>query len=147
MHSPCQLWAPEAYWGLPDHVKNAYRCGPGRGILEKLIPDVWRFGWPLVRPLVITPACAVHDYMYAEGPDSEDHRYLADRVFKNNMIRLVECARTCWPVTRVRLRKCNIYYGAVRTFGGPAFWASRNPASEVHFVDVDPSLWLPKKNC
>ena len=132
----CRLFAPEAYWKISEEERFLYRCGPGKGILEKLIPDTWRFGWPFVPVLRITQACSVHDFMYsADGPDTIEQKELSDRVFRNNLIILVELAskrysRFYFPITRYRLRLVNVYYRAVRDFGGPAFWSAR----ESHIV-------------
>jgi len=125
------LWAPEDYWSLTESERAEFRCGPGRGILEKLIPDVWRVGFPIVRPLCVTPACQIHDHCYGTGPDTIEWKEVSDRAFRNNLIRLVENAGGPRAIVWMRLRKCNIYYMAVRDFGGPAFWAGRNKESEL----------------
>lgn len=137
----CVLWAPEEFWLLSDDDLQLYRCGPGRGILEKLIPDIWRFGWPLVKPLVITPSCRIHDFCYETGPDTIAWKNKADRGFQNNMIRQVEFEAACYsrwlyPITMVRLKKAQAYYHAVKIFGGPAFWSGRNPTSQTGLCRV-----------
>jgi hypothetical protein len=125
------LWAPEEYWGLDESERESFRCGPGRGILERLIPDVWRVGYPFVRPLRITPSCAIHDYCYGSGPNTIEWKEVADRAFRNNLIRQVEDAGGPKVIVKARLRRCNLYYRCVRDFGGPAFWAGRNKKEEL----------------
>lgn len=139
LKTECELWAPSEFWMLPEEEKEAYRCGPGRGILEKLVPDKWRFGWPLVPVLVVTPSCQIHDFCYAWGPDDIEWKQVSDRAFRNNMVRQVEHAaskysRVFYPVTLLRLRKARLYYEVVDRFGGPAFWKGRNPASEMAMI-------------
>jgi hypothetical protein len=125
------LWAPEEFWQLSEAERAEFRCGPGRGILEKLIPDVWWVGFPIVRPLCVTPACAIHDHMYGTGPNTIGWKGVADRSFMNNLIRLVENAGGPRAIVCRRLDRCNLYYKFVRDFGGPAFWAGRNKESEL----------------
>jgi hypothetical protein len=125
------LWAPEEYWDLAESEREQFRCGPGRGILERLIPDVWRVGYPLVRPLCVTPSCAIHDYCYGSGPNTIEWKETSDRAFRNNLIRLVENAGGPRAIVWARLRRCNLYYRCVRDFGGPAFWAGRNKKEEL----------------
>jgi hypothetical protein len=136
----CELWAPEKYWLLTDEQKKEFRCGPGRGLLEKLIPDTWWIGWPLVPKLVITPSCSIHDFCYFWGPNSIKWKEISDRGFKNNLIRQVEIAaqgysRLLFPITRLRLKKAGIYYAFVDRFGGPLFWKERNRTSELSLVE------------
>lgn len=128
----CELWAPAEFWELPEVVRNQYKCGPGRGILEKLVPDVWYFGVPFVKPLRITPACRIHDYMYQYGPDEIWWKEKADRALLNNMIRMIEFYPAWRIVKSVRYKKAAVAYQAVKIFGGPAFWAGRNPKEERH---------------
>lgn len=128
----CELWAPHEFWQLPEHIRKSYRCGPGRGALELLVPDVWYFGWPLVKPIRITPACSIHDYMYEQGPSEIWWKDKADRVFLNNMIRLIEAFPAWPPIIKIRFRKAQAYYRAVKLFGGPAFWSGRNRPEDLH---------------
>lgn len=134
-----QLWAPAEYWLLSAEEKANYFCGPGRGIVETLVPDVWRIGFPLVKPLVITPSCSIHDFCYQWGPDTIEWKWTSDRGFRNNLIRQVEYAasqysRLYYPITRIRMFYTQRYYKAVRIFGGPAFWKGRNKCTELGSV-------------
>lgn len=135
-----KLWAPTEYWFLTEDEKAHYKCGPGRGILEKLIPEKWYFGWPLVKPLVITPSCSIHDFCYEWGPDTAEWKCTSDEGFGNNLVRQVEFAalhysRLYYFVTRIRLRYAHAGYLAVKKFGGPAFWNTRNKQEEMGFVN------------
>ena len=73
----------------------------------------------------ITYACHIHDFMYNEGRTIEDKQE-ADRVFLNNMFRLIErdkhkFYKPAW-LQRIRAKS---YYKAVDLFGGSAFWAGK----------------------
>lgn len=96
-------------------------CGT-EGWKGKLVPDS-------VYGLTITAACQPHDWMYYEGETDADKK-IADRVFLNNMVRIVkeEGGLLEW----LRLRRVKKYYLAVKYFGGDAFWAGKNkPEEEV----------------
>jgi len=78
--------------------------------------------------LDISECCRIHDFMYGCGEREED-REEADRVFLNNMVRLISdgiCLLR--PLRRWRAKQ---YYWAVRYFGGPAFWNDKNDAKEM----------------
>jgi hypothetical protein len=143
----CKLWAPVKYWELSEKERQNFKCGPGRGILEKLVPDKWRLGWPLLKTLSITPSCAIHDFCYAWGPDTIDWKNEADRAFRNNLIRQITAAAQDYsyfyfPITRARLMKAEIYYQFVVQFGGPSFWAGRNHFKEMSDPFSD-KTWNP----
>ena len=121
-----ELFAPPEYWRLTDEERDRYRCGPGRGVLERLVPEN-------IYGLCITPACGIHDFMYFIGEDDYD-KTDADDVLLNNMVRIIEAHTTNQVLLCLRLRRAKTYYQAVKVFGGPAFWNSKNKASEVGLV-------------
>jgi len=71
-------------------------------------------------------ACTIHDWMYNEGRSIEDKKE-ADRVFLNNMYRLIERDKHKWfkPTWLQRIRAKG-YYKAVEYFGGSAFWMGKS---------------------
>jgi hypothetical protein len=115
-----KLYAPQAYWlyssdQLADLVNG---CGPS-GWKGEFVPDhlLW---------VSIKEACNIHDFMYLVGQTEAD-REEADRVFLNNMLRIVEEQSSCW-LTRYARRKLALhYYSVVRDMGGTYFWADKNP--------------------
>ncbi len=112
------LYAPEAYWLLSPAAKAEIVNGCGTaGWKGKLVPGhlLW---------LSIKEACDIHDYMYYVGTCLADKEE-GDRVFLNNMLRIVE-SESVWFLKRRRRHMAMDYYGAVRDFGGPAFWADKN---------------------
>jgi hypothetical protein len=123
------LFAPEAYWKLtPEQKANIVNgCGPGR-FGSMIVPDsLWG--------LSIKEACNIHDYMFAVGETNED-RDEADRVFLNNMLRLIDAAGGWWAVKALRRQAAVKYYRAVADFGGPAFWSGKNKPSELQEVTI-----------
>jgi len=128
-----KLFAPESYWTAKAHghvhefVDGG--CGPGK-FGDWLVPDT-------ILGVNVTPACEIHDWMYLMGRTIED-KNKADRAFRNNLIRLIRAAKRprlvpkcIWRrITRWRLRTAQLYYEAVRDFGGHAFWEGKNKNSE-----------------
>jgi hypothetical protein len=123
------LYAPEAYVSASPEVRAQVTngCGPG-GWKFDIVPDT-------IYGLNITEACNIHDWMYTVGEDlaAKDE---ADRVFLNNVLRLIEAAQGFWakllrPLRRVRARE---YYEAVHVFGGPAFWDNKNAHTSLLVV-------------
>lgn len=112
------LFAPEAYKKLTAVALAAIANGCGAiGWKIDLVPDtLWGLG--------IRAACDIHDYMYHTGETIEDKNE-ADRVFLNNMLRLIVAKTKYKWLRRLRRRRALIYYFAVRHFGGPAFWAGK----------------------
>jgi len=62
--------------------------------------------------------------MYAKGKLIDD-KHEADRVFLNNMVRVID-TESCRILRALRRYRAMSYYNAVRDFGGPAYWANKN---------------------
>ena len=108
------LDAPQEYWSIDEATLNmiAGGCGPGT-FGDKLVPDaIWG--------LSITPACEVHDFMYARGKTSAD-REVADHVFLENMLRIIDRESANWFMRTIRRWRAMTYYSAVREGGGQFF--------------------------
>ena len=124
------LWAPETYWKAPkSEIKRVCNgCGTA-GWKGDLVPDTMWF-------LDVSPACQIHDYMYHEGRTQEDKEQ-ADRVFLNNLNRIIE-ADSEWKILKIlRRRRARIYYEAVKYAGGPAFWSGKNKDSNLNSARID----------
>jgi hypothetical protein len=119
-----KLFAPQSYWNAPLAVKEEITGGCGTGKLgDYLAPDTVWF-------LSIKKACQIHDWMYFIGETYEDKKE-ADRVFLNNMNRIID-ANTKWFWLRRRRRaRAKFYYKAVKYYGGRAFWKGKN--SDVEY--------------
>ena len=73
----------------------------------------------------ITSACYIHDYMYNDGVTIEDKEE-ADRVFLNNLLRLIDRDKHKWyKPTRLQRIRAKEYYLAVKYFGACAYWAGK----------------------
>lgn len=121
------LYAPEEYWLLTDSERACISNGCGaKGICGWIVPDrIWG--------LSITEACNIHDFMYFMGETKEDKEH-ADRVFLNNMLRLIE-VNTKWDwLKKLRAKRARTYYRFVCEYGGPAFWAGKNAPEKLGMV-------------
>ena len=109
-----RLYEPYSYTTATCHEKKKVcnGCGSAKAKFD-FVPDS-------IYGLKITPACNIHDWMYHKGKTIEDKQE-ADRVFLNNLLRLIEAQsnRLMKPLRRRRALK---YYEAVVLMGGPAFW-------------------------
>jgi hypothetical protein len=119
-----QLYAPPYFVAASAEVRAVVTngCGPSGWKVGIITDSIWGVD--------IRPACDIHDWMYAEGetPAAKDE---ADRVFLNNMLRLIDAAGGCRLLQWLRRIDARTYYEAVQHFGGPAFWAGKNPAANI----------------
>ena len=101
----------------PDYdeslVYESGGCGPGSGLGDKFVPDA-------ILGLSIRDACLIHDFYYRYMDKSIECKKEADRVFLNNMVRII--VDKGGALKCVRLRIARKYYQVVKYFGGPAFW-------------------------
>ena len=116
-----KLYAPELYWALTPAGKKEFCNGCGAKGLGWMVPEsIWG--------LDISEACNIHDFMYAMGIDEED-RESADRVFRNNMLRIVKTGSK-WLLP-FRVARVLFYYLMIQCVGGVAFWSGKNePGTE-----------------
>jgi hypothetical protein len=106
---------PYSFWDAPPK-ETAGGCGPGEGLGDRLVPD------HLVG-LSIKPACAIHDFMYLYGGRNDADKKLADKVFRQNMKRIVDAAGG-W-LKRPRRTLAYLYYLAVAFGGETAYWNAK----------------------
>lgn len=113
-----KLFAPETYWSATPEERKTICNGCGTaGWKGKLVPDTM---WGLD----ISKACNIHDWMYHYGK-TEAERCEADRVFLNNLIRIIN-TEGGW-LASLRRYRATTYYNSVHNYGGPAFWDNKNP--------------------
>ena len=112
-----KLFEPQSYKDAPPAeirlICNG--CGAANAKFD-FVPDrIYR--------LKIGAACEIHDWMYHKGVTIQDKQE-ADRVFLNNLLRIIEAEsnRFMKPLRRRRALK---YYSAVVDFGGPAYWSNK----------------------
>lgn len=118
-----ELFAPADYRQATAEQKRDICNGCGTKGLGGLITPDTLYG------LSINAACDIHDWMYVFGRTIADKEE-ADRVFLNNMLRIIE-AKSGLLLRWLRRRRAMTYYSAVRDFGGPAFWAGKNAPEEL----------------
>ena len=124
-----KLFAPESYYSDSRVNEVVGGCGPGKGFGDWCVPDrIWGVS--------IIDACKIHDWMYWIGRTKEDKEE-ADRVFLNNMLRIIE-AYDGWSrfLNGFRRYRAVTYYNAVRDLGGPCFWNEKNNDSEFREVSL-----------
>ena len=140
------LWAPDEFWLTLDNdpqdlAKVCNGVGSETSWTYHFIPDtIWG--------LNVTPASDIHDWMYSFPMDFDTEadgllwKDKADRVLRNNLVRLFEAAeaqsgivgwwaRRCGGARRIRAQT---YYEVVSNFGGPSFWEGKNKPSNVGVV-------------
>jgi len=124
-----ELYAPERYWNLTAEQHHAFTNGCGTGGWKgELIPEtVWG--------LSVSDACDIHDFMYAVGATIADKEE-ADRVFLNNMLRIIDAAGGFSWLKALRRRRAHVYFEAVSHFGGPAFWNDKNSEARLQEVAI-----------
>ena len=101
---------------LPTLMEVCDGCGAS-GAKFDFVPD-------RIYGTYIGYACFIHDFMYDEGHTIEDKEE-ADRVFLNNMLRLIERDRKWYKPTKLQRFRAKGYYRAVKYFGGPAYWKGK----------------------
>lgn len=101
-----------------DYIKDNDCNGCGTGWSAKIIPNTIYF-------LSIKAVCCVHDYMYEVGKNIKDKEE-ADRVFLNNLLRVIEAKKAWYYPHFLARRRALKYYEAVKNFGGSAFWSGKN---------------------
>ncbi len=145
MSNPLKLYAPKEYW---DAITDAKKDDEKKTELEKILNGCGAEGWKsalvpeTLWGLSVTSACNIHDWMYTFPKISTiEDKELADRVFLNNMVRIINhhhendsCVIGC-ILKKLRLRRARIYYEAVSLFGGDAFWAGKNTDDNFQMLE------------
>ena len=112
-----ELYAPTSYTDASNDEREKVVNGCGAaGSKFDFVPDT-------ILGLNVSCCCHIHDWMYDKGATLEDKKE-ADRVFLNNVLRVIE-DKGGW-FKRWRRRIAYGYYIAVKKFGGPAYWANKN---------------------
>ena len=137
------MTAPDAFWNNfsnqnCDFLKLVNGCGPEnlggwkREILGWFAPD-YAWGLPILLP------CWIHDYQYGKPErQTEEFRNLADRTFRDNLLRLIDKFTRNWFLRRLRRGKALIYYRLVDNYGGQYFHLNKcTPREKLQFVPKD----------
>ena len=101
---------------------NVNLCGTD-DITGDLVPETIYFYY-------IGDCCVIHDWDYFDAKPDEEMRKIADRRFRNNLVREMRLAMQSSKfyrcIKKLFRRRIKTYYKAVRSFGGAAFWDPKN---------------------
>lgn len=113
------IYAPAGFLLASDDELNEIcnGCGAANAKFDFVPDSIWF--------LYIGHACHIHDYMYHYGKTPED-KDEADRVFLNNLCRIIDKDKSWWRSKNKMRRIAYGYYWSVSKLGGPAFWAGKN---------------------
>ena len=75
--------------------------------------------------LDISEACNIHDFMYFVGKTLAD-KMEADRVFLNNLIRIIDARTSVYILKKLRYRRAKTYFEFVDIYGASAYWKDKN---------------------
>jgi len=112
------LYAPVSFMTATLYELNLVcnGCGAANAKFD-FVPD-------RIYSLYIGHACQIHDWMYDEGETAED-KDKADRVFLNNLYRIIKLGDEWYLPTFLMRRRALKYYLGVKHFGGSAFWEGK----------------------
>ena len=113
------LFAPAKFLNEPKERLGELCNGCGAQTAKfDFVPDSIWF-------LYIGHACHIHDAMYHYGTTIEDKEE-ADRVFLNNMCRIIDLDKSWWRSKKKMKKIAYGYWWAVDKFGGSPFWHGKN---------------------
>lgn len=113
------LFAPASFLAAPlsRKMEVCNGCGAANAKVDFVPDTIWG--------LYVGYACSIHDWMYDEGRTIED-KVEADRVFQNNLHRLIDLDKR-WYTPKVLMHtRADIYWLLLYLRGGSAFWAGKN---------------------
>lgn len=117
MYHGYYLAAPKSFWDADQELIDSIAggCGPG-GNGDMFVPDTM-YG------LSVKAACSVHDWMYAVW-NTPGGFEMANKVFKNNMIRIIDQSDSFKWLKVLRKRRALKYFLAVHYFGETSYFDS-----------------------
>lgn len=125
MKPELKLYSPPSYKRLTSEERDEIVNGCGAaGAKFDFIPDnIYR--------LNISEACNIHDFMYHIAEATNEAKIEADRIFLNNLLRIIEFNTKSPTLKKLRRSRAKKYYKAVKAYGGPAFWDDKNEEEVV----------------
>lgn len=92
--------------------------------------------------LKVDKAYSICNYMYHFSEATIEAKEEADRVFLNNLVRIINrntnrflinfgCIKIRNPLLWLRRRAAYSYYDKMKKFGGPAFWSGKNDSKNL----------------
>jgi len=112
------LFAPPSFKNASPELllKVCNGCGAAHAKID-FVPET-------IYMLYVGYACFIHDWGYYMGKDILDKEE-TDRVFLNNLLRLIKLDKRWYTPKRLMRRRAKTYYKMVHWFGGPAFWRAK----------------------
>ena len=102
--------------GMPDNYKSN---GCGSGWSAKIVPNT-------IYGLNIRECCRYHDFLYSKEIKTIELKESADRIFLNNMLRLINADTKWWRnnffIKKLMRTRAYEYYKTVDMFGSTAYW-------------------------
>lgn len=118
------LEAQDGFWLISDEdlfdMIGRGACGPGKGIWEKLVPDV-------VLGINFYYACPIHDYDYATGKTAKDKEQ-GDLRLGSNLFKIIdiECPELVDKTRHdLAIQAAQTYYLFVHAFGEDSFYEGK----------------------
>jgi hypothetical protein len=138
-----RLFAPSQFWelDLKTYILKCNGCGDNE---TKEVSKSLGISLDHILSVNVKPACVIHDWQYSSPtvlgiPPSEAHRMQCDRIFYENLLRIVDTEGVrlnSWEITKQARRfLCKTYYFLVRNFGGKAYWETNTTHS------LEEKLW------
>ncbi len=119
-----ELSAPSSFWDAPKTYIVDFTNGCGtEGFCDIFVPDTFY-------TLNIVAACKIHDWCFLVWNDPEGFK-LGNKLFRNNLQRICKQYKdsqksNTWNMFwyKRRLKRCEIYYNAVKMFGEVPYYDS-----------------------
>lgn len=127
MAAPLTLFAPEGFIRATPEMRAEVCNGCG--------PEGWKHSFlsNYLLGLNISAACDIHDWMYEFGT-TEAERDEADRIFRNNMLRMIAHAGGGILLQGLRRLKALHYYRLVHNYGAIFYWCDKNETSNEYII-------------
>lgn len=112
------LIVPAVGFMWPQQTPFPSCCGYDKGFQEKIVPDNF-YG------VNVSPACWVHDQMFALADPTWKDFYLANDTFIHNLKQIIEHESGNRVMKQLRIIRAYEYYAAVMLPGSIAFWSMK----------------------
>ena len=94
-------------------------CGAGKGLGDIIVPEtIWG--------LRISPACFVHDFMWADANPTWEEFHASNAIFLRNIISLIMGQSKSSILKYFRMYRAVTYYNAVDHIGQNIFWSIKH---------------------
>lgn len=123
-----RLYAPENYINASPEARAEVCNGCGTG--KFVVPDK-------ILGVPIKEACHIHDWMFTFAEHHYGDKDEADRVFLDNMMRIIFAHGGGVFTMFVRIVLAIIYYQIERHAGGVAFWVDKIEPENILIAEIE----------